>query len=74
VPYIFDLLEDPDTARVAGPKPPQALADLVHGSYVSFATSHDPGWAPYAESRSVMIFDEKPQVVDGGYESARALS
>jgi para-nitrobenzyl esterase len=74
VPYIFDLLEDPDVARVAGPDPPQALADLVHGSYVWFATDHDPGWAPYARSSSVMIFDEKPHVVEGGYESARALS
>jgi para-nitrobenzyl esterase len=74
VPFIFDLLEDPDVERVAGPKPPQALADLVHGSYVSFATDHDPGWAPFARSSSVMIFDDELQVVEGGYESARALA
>ncbi len=74
VPFIFDLLEDPDVTRVAGPNPPQALADLVHGSYVSFATDHDPGWAPYAESSSVMVFDDESQVVAEGYESARALA
>jgi para-nitrobenzyl esterase len=74
VPYIFDVLEDPDVPRVAGPNPPQALADLVHGSYVSFARDHDPGWAPHAGSDSVMIFDDESQVVAEGYESARALA
>ena len=27
VPFVFDLLEDPDVTRVAGPNAPQALAD-----------------------------------------------
>jgi para-nitrobenzyl esterase len=74
VPFIFDLLEDPDVLRVAGPHPPQALADLVHGSYVSFVKDHDPCWSSYAGSSSVMIFDDEPHVVEGGYKSARALS
>jgi len=42
VPFIFDLLEDPDVARVAGLNPPQALAEVVRGSYVSFATDMTP--------------------------------
>src|SRR4051794_4502150 len=36
VPFVFDLLEDPAVERLAGPNPPQELADFVHGAYVRF--------------------------------------
>jgi para-nitrobenzyl esterase len=74
VPFVFDLLEDADVTRVAGPHAPQALADRVHGAYTSFVRDGDPGWPPYGDSRSVMVFDTASRVVSGGYQSARALS
>jgi para-nitrobenzyl esterase len=74
VPFVFDLLDDPDVTRVAGASPPQALADLVHGAYVAFVRDGDPGWPAYDEDRSVMVFDAEPAVVTGDYESARALA
>ena len=73
VPFIFDLLEDPDVTRVAGPEPPQALADQVHAAFVEFVRNQDPGWPSYRQSKSIMVFASESATVNGGYESARAL-
>jgi para-nitrobenzyl esterase len=73
VPFIFDLLDEPDAHRVAGPQPPQSLADRVHACFVRFAQEGDPGWPSYDSTEAVMVFDDPPTVVSGGYQSARAL-
>jgi para-nitrobenzyl esterase len=75
VPFVFDLLEDPDVTRVAGSGAPQALADRVHEGFVRFLRDGDPGWPAYDdETRAVAVLDDDPHVVAGGYESARALT
>jgi para-nitrobenzyl esterase len=75
VPFVFDLLEDPDVTRVAGPGAPQALADRVHEGFVRFVRDGDPGWPAYDDAaRAVLVLDAEPHVVAGGYESARALT
>jgi para-nitrobenzyl esterase len=75
VPFVFDLLEDPDVTRVAGPGAPQTLADRVHEGFVRFVRDGDPGWPAHEDdSRAVLLLDAAPQVVAGGYESARALT
>ncbi len=53
--FIFDNLgQNPFEAGEA----PQAVADAVHGAWVRFAASGDPGWAPYTpQSREQMVFD-----------------
>jgi para-nitrobenzyl esterase len=66
IPFAFDNL---DAERVAdglhGPKPPQALADEMHGAWVRFITSGDPGWPGYdLERRTMMEFDVPSKVVD----------
>jgi para-nitrobenzyl esterase len=73
VPFIFDVLDDPDVTRVAGPEPPQALADQVHAAFVGFVRNQDPGWPSYRQSKSIMVFASESATVNGGYESARAL-
>jgi para-nitrobenzyl esterase len=73
VPFVFDLLEDPAVARLAGPNPPQELADLVHGAFVRFVTEHDPGWPPYRDGARAQVFDVPPALAVGTYNSARAL-
>jgi para-nitrobenzyl esterase len=73
VPFIFDLLEDPDVTRVAGAEPPQALADQVHAAFVKFVRDQDPGWPAYRDSQSIMVFDNESAIFAEGYESARAL-
>lgn len=44
VPFIFDVLEAEGVARVLGQEPPTTLADAVHGAWVKFIESGDPGW------------------------------
>jgi len=44
VPFIFDLFDDPDVNRVAGPQPPQSLADRVHACFMRFTQEGNPGW------------------------------
>jgi para-nitrobenzyl esterase len=58
IPFGFDLLEAPAVEVVAGDAPPQQLADDVHGAWMKFLRSGDPGWPPYdVETRRVMAFD-----------------
>ncbi len=45
LPFVFDTLAD--SHELAGPNPPQALADEVHAAWVRFAKTGDPGWASY---------------------------
>jgi para-nitrobenzyl esterase len=73
VPFVFDLLEDDAVARLAGPNPPQELADLVHGAYVRFLAEHDPGWPPYSDGAQAQLFDVPPTLAAGTYNSAKAL-
>ncbi|MEV5830327.1 carboxylesterase family protein [Spirillospora sp. NPDC052242] len=54
--FVFDnLLPD---SELAGPNPPQALADALHRAWVRFAADGDPGWDRYdADARAVRVFD-----------------
>jgi para-nitrobenzyl esterase len=56
--FVFDTLRQPGSNWLAGADAPQSLADNIHGRWVAFAKSGDPGWPVYdMESRSVMTFD-----------------
>ena len=58
VPFVFDTL-GVETEALLGPKPPQPLADAMHGAWLRFVKTGEPGWAPYDErSRATMVFDE----------------
>ena len=57
VPFVFDNLDDPLNEPLMGTAPPQALADEMHGAWVSFVTTGSPGWAPYGAQRTVRQFD-----------------
>ncbi len=58
VPYVFDTLDRPWVATVAGGAPPRSLADDMAGAVVRFATTGDPGWPPYRpQDRCEMAFD-----------------
>ncbi|MFB7170972.1 carboxylesterase/lipase family protein [Streptomyces sp. NPDC056254] len=45
--FVFDTLSVPEAAWLAGTGAPQALADEMHAAWVRFATTGDPGWAPW---------------------------
>jgi para-nitrobenzyl esterase len=55
--FVFDTLGKPETQALAGTHPPQALADAMHGAWVRFAATGDPGWELYGSARAVMRFD-----------------
>jgi para-nitrobenzyl esterase len=75
VPFFFDCLDSPVAIEpLAGPNPPQELADEVHGGAVAFITTGDPGWPRYIEdSRKTRVFDTPSTVVSDGYASVRPL-
>ncbi|WP_225839967.1 carboxylesterase/lipase family protein [Streptomyces sp. NK08204] len=62
LPFVFDRLHDPRYAALLGPsQPPQTLADAMHGAWVSFAKTGDPGWPAYdTATRTTMMFGTEP--------------
>ncbi len=74
IPFVFDRLDAPGVEAVAGPNPPQGLADSVHGTLVQFAKTHDPGWAPDdAGTGPSHVFDVPERESPNAYSSASAL-
>lgn len=63
LPFVFDALDAKGADGLTGSNPPQKLADEMHGRWVRFAGSGDPGWPAYDDQRTVMVFDEA-----GGHE------
>jgi para-nitrobenzyl esterase len=58
LPFVFGNLQDPGFTALIGAEPPQHLSDTMRGAWVSFATTGDPGWAPYdTAARTTMCFD-----------------
>ncbi|WP_405420728.1 carboxylesterase/lipase family protein [Streptomyces erythrochromogenes] len=45
--FVFDTLSVPEAGWLAGRETPQELADEMHGAWVRFAATGDPGWAPW---------------------------
>jgi para-nitrobenzyl esterase len=73
VPFFFDCLDGPAMQALAGPNPPQALADRVHAAAVAFVTDGDPGWPRYGDGRIVRVYDTEIRDVPDAYASVRAL-
>lgn len=74
IPFLFDRLDAPGVAAIAGPEPPQELADAVHGSLVRFAERLDPGWPPDAAGAGPSHLFDLPETESlTAYDSARAL-
>ncbi|MDN3445531.1 carboxylesterase family protein [Microbacterium sp. APC 3901] len=74
VPFFFDCLDGPSMEPLAGPNPPQELADDVHGAAVAFVTTGDPGWTRHSgDAGIVRVYDEPIRDVADAYGSVRAL-
>jgi len=56
--FVFDTLDTPGLTGpqgLVGENPPVELARSVHHTWITFATTGDPGWVPYnTQQRSVM--------------------
>lgn len=55
--FVFDTLDSPDAAAIAGPGRPQPLADAMHAAWVRFATAGAPGWPRWDGEQLVRVFD-----------------
>ncbi|WP_153531360.1 carboxylesterase/lipase family protein [Actinomadura macrotermitis] len=55
--FVFDNLRSPEAEGLAGPNPPQGLADAMHRAWIDFAVHGDPGWRRYGPGRAVRVFD-----------------
>lgn len=74
VPFFFDCLDGPAMEPLAGPNPPQQLADEVHSRAVRFVTDGDPGWPRHEEpGRIVRIYDAEPHDQPDAYRSVAPL-
>ncbi|WP_338886452.1 carboxylesterase/lipase family protein [Rhodococcus sovatensis] len=73
IPFVFDVLDKPETARITGTNPPQKIADEMHRAWVDFVRDGSPGWVQYGSDRSVMMFGEQSGVVDDPRPSTREV-
>ncbi|MFJ3903802.1 carboxylesterase/lipase family protein [Streptomyces sp. NPDC090025] len=76
LPFAFDLLDAENVTAVAGPHPPQSLADAMHRAWVAFITDQDPGadWPAYTtETRATKIWAETPRTENDPLAQVRAL-
>lgn len=73
VPFFFDCLDGPDMVPLAGPNPPQELADQVHTAAVSFVTTGEPGWPQYGATGVARVFDVPTHDLVDAYASVKAL-
>ena len=56
IPFVFDALAVDGSEVLVGPAPPQSLADAVHGDWVRFAATGDPGWPIFDGGKAVMVY------------------
>jgi len=74
VPYAFDTIGDPEAKLLLGDAPSQAVADAVHGTWVRFITTGDPGWARYDPgARATGLLTERVTEVSDPDGEERAL-
>lgn len=53
LPFVFDNLDHPDWNGLVGASPPQHLADDMHGAWIRFARTGNPGWDPYSTAQRI---------------------
>jgi len=56
IPFVFDNLTAADAQIAIGTEPPADLAAEMHGAWIRFATTGDPGWPAVDASYPVMTF------------------
>ncbi|MFJ4167227.1 carboxylesterase/lipase family protein [Microbacterium sp. NPDC089698] len=73
VPFFFDCLDGPAMEPLAGPNPPQELADEVHAAAVAFIAGGDPGWPRYGAEEIARVYDTPSRDEADAYASVRPL-
>ncbi|MFE2461708.1 carboxylesterase/lipase family protein [Streptomyces sp. NPDC059402] len=59
VPFVFDVTDQPGLlgpdALLGAGTPPAELAARTHAAWIAFATTGDPGWAPYQPGKGPLM-------------------
>jgi carboxylesterase type B len=73
IAFVFDTLGN-ETEPLAGPNPPQQLADTMHAAWVAFARSGHCPWPKYdLGRRATMRFDTRSEIVGDPRSAERVL-
>ncbi|HKP48659.1 MAG TPA: carboxylesterase family protein [Gemmatimonadales bacterium] len=73
IAFVFDQLGQ-QAESLAGPSPPQQLADTMHAAWIAFARKRNTGWPRYdLMRRATMRFDLSSEVVDDPQAARRLL-
>lgn len=70
VPFWWDALGGSEIAPLAGRRPPQVLADDMHGAAAAFVRDGAPGWPSWP---TVRVFGAEPRLSTSAYDGARPL-
>ncbi len=75
VPFAFDCLGEEHARKVCGKRPPQAMADAMHGAFVRFIADGDPGWPAYSPEadRATMVFNTDSVIVKDQHAGLRTI-
>ena len=77
IPFVFDTLDLGPAQMLGallGPEPPQALATEIHGAWVRFAETGEPGWPRYdRQRRATKRFGTPSTVVEDPRSAERAI-
>jgi para-nitrobenzyl esterase len=77
IPFVFDTLDlgpRQMLGALLGPEPPHELAKEIHGAWVRFARTGEPGWPPYElEERATIRFGTPSEVVEDPRAAERAI-
>lgn len=72
--FVFDTLDAPGSRQLYGTQAPAELAAAMHGAWISFARSGQPGWDGYdAATRATMTFGSTSAVVRDPRPEQRAV-
>jgi para-nitrobenzyl esterase len=75
IPFVWNSLETSGSEGFTGSGPAaEALAEEMHGAWIAFASSGDPGWDRYEEGRrATRVFGPDSGVVDDPRGATRRL-
>ncbi|WP_435834335.1 carboxylesterase/lipase family protein [Streptomyces antibioticus] len=68
--FVFGTGDTPESAKLAGEGAPHDLADAMHGAWVRFARTGDPGWQPWDATHPVRIFGDVDALGESGEAGA----
>ncbi|MEU2711670.1 carboxylesterase family protein [Streptomyces sp. NPDC007205] len=72
--FVFDSGDIPESKKLAGEGAPHELCDAMHGAWVRFATTGNPGWQAWDASHPVRIFgDGEPHIAYGPRDAEYTL-